>query len=65
MNFLKFLLLTFLFFRSSSSCDEAESKAALRFEHDDQASAMVKFLAAKQCNSNECYGNFTPTRLFI
>jgi hypothetical protein len=24
------LLLTFLFFRSSSSCDEAESKAALR-----------------------------------
>jgi hypothetical protein len=24
-----------------------------------------KILAAKQYNSNECCGNFTPTRLFI
>jgi hypothetical protein len=34
-------------------------------EHDDQALAMTKNLAAKQYNSNECCGNFTPTRLFI
>jgi hypothetical protein len=34
-------------------------------EHDDQASAMTKNLAAKQYNSNECCGNFTPTHLFI
>jgi hypothetical protein len=34
-------------------------------ECDEQALAMVKFLAAKQCNSNECCGNFTPTCLFI
>jgi hypothetical protein len=25
----------------------------------------LKFLAAQQCNGNECSGNFTPTRLFI
>jgi hypothetical protein len=25
----------------------------------------LNFLAAQQCNSNECCGNFTPTRLFI
>jgi hypothetical protein len=25
----------------------------------------LEILAAKQCNSNECCGNFTPTRLFI
>jgi hypothetical protein len=37
----------------------------LRLKCKGQASAMVKFLAAKQCNSNECCGNFTPTRLFI
>jgi hypothetical protein len=25
----------------------------------------LKILAPKQCNSNECCDNFTPTRLFI
>jgi hypothetical protein len=25
----------------------------------------LNFSAAQQCNGNECYGNFTPTRLFI
>jgi hypothetical protein len=25
----------------------------------------LNFLAAQQCNSNECCGNFTPTHLFI
>jgi hypothetical protein len=25
----------------------------------------LNFLAAQQCNGNECCGNFTPTRLFI
>jgi hypothetical protein len=25
----------------------------------------LNFSAAQQCNDNECYGNFTPTRLFI
>jgi hypothetical protein len=35
------------------------------YERNDQASAMTKNLAAKQYNSNECCGNFTPTRLFI
>jgi hypothetical protein len=25
----------------------------------------LKFLAAQQCNGNECCGNFTPNRLFI
>jgi hypothetical protein len=32
---------------------------------NEQALALVNILAAKQCNSNECCGNFTPTRLFI
>jgi hypothetical protein len=25
----------------------------------------LNFSAAQQCNGNESYGNFTPTRLFI
>jgi hypothetical protein len=25
----------------------------------------LNFLAAQQCDGNECCGNFTPTRLFI
>jgi hypothetical protein len=25
----------------------------------------LNFSAAQQCNGNECYGNFTPTCLFI
>jgi hypothetical protein len=25
----------------------------------------LNFSAAQQCNGNKCYGNFTPTRLFI
>jgi hypothetical protein len=25
----------------------------------------LKFSIAQQCNGNECYGNFTPTGLFI
>jgi hypothetical protein len=25
----------------------------------------LNFLAAQQCNGNECRGNFTPIRLFI
>jgi hypothetical protein len=25
----------------------------------------LNFLAAQQCNSSKCCGNFTPTRLFI
>jgi hypothetical protein len=26
---------------------------------------LSNFLAAQQCNSSKCCGNFTPTRLFI
>jgi hypothetical protein len=54
LSFLKLLLLCRSRFTSEVSS-----------EHDDQASAMTKNLAAKQYNSNECCGNFTPTRLFI
>jgi hypothetical protein len=43
----------FSFSQSSSSCDEAKPTTGASVECDEQASAMVKFLAAKQCNSNE------------
>jgi hypothetical protein len=59
-----FLEINNLFFRSSSS-DEANTKLELRLNAKVKLRLWLKFLAAKQCNSNECCGNFTPTRLFI
>jgi hypothetical protein len=60
VDFVNFLIFSklFLLWRSKTS-------SGASVECDEQASAMVKFLAAKQCNSNECCGNVTPTRLFI
>jgi hypothetical protein len=65
LNFLKnFLENNNLFFRSSSS-NEANTKLELRLNSKVKLRLWLKILAAKQCNSNECCGNFTPTRLFI
>jgi hypothetical protein len=55
----------FFDFAEAPSFDEAKNKSGASVECDEQASAMLKFLAAKQYNSNECCGNFTPTCLFI
>jgi hypothetical protein len=51
------MLKIFLYFAEALSFYEAWAKKI--------DSALVNILAAKQCNSNECCGNFTPTRLFI
>jgi hypothetical protein len=65
LNFLKdFLEINNLFFRSSPS-DEANAKQELRLNAKVKLRLWLKILAAKQCNSNECCGNFTPTCLFI
>jgi hypothetical protein len=67
VNFLQFfdeIVNLFLFCRSSL-LRRSKSKSGASIECNKQASAMVKFLAAKQCNSNGCCGNFTPTHLFI
>jgi hypothetical protein len=61
MTYLKFLVLAFFVFSEALTLAPKQ----ISFEHNDQASAMTKNLAAKQYNSNECCGNFTPTRLFI
>jgi hypothetical protein len=53
------------------SFDEAFSYAKLNQDDALLENAMkklrqwLKFSAAQQCNGNECYVNFTPTRLFI
>jgi hypothetical protein len=59
-----FLEINNLFFRSFSS-DEANTKLELRLNAKVKLWLWLKILAAKQCNSNEWCGNFTPTRLFI
>jgi hypothetical protein len=51
------MLKIFLYFAEALSFYEAWTKKI--------ALALVNILVAKQCNSNECYGNFTPTRMFI
>jgi hypothetical protein len=56
----------FLYFAESSFFLRSLSKVnSFGWGCSKQASALVNILAAKQCNSNECCGNFTPTRLFI
>jgi hypothetical protein len=45
--------------------DEANTKLELRLNAEIKLRLWLKLLAAKQCNSNECCGNFTPTRPFI
>jgi hypothetical protein len=47
------------------SSDEVGFKLELRLIAGVKHRLWLKILAAKQCNSNECCGNFTPTRLFI
>jgi hypothetical protein len=47
------------------SSDEVGSKLELRLIARVKLRLWLKILAAKQCNINECCGNFTPTRLFI
>jgi hypothetical protein len=47
------------------SSDEVGFKLELRLIPGVKLRLWLKILAAKQCNSNECCGNFTPTRLFI
>jgi hypothetical protein len=41
------------------------TKLELRLNERVKLRLWLKILAAKQCNSNECCGNFTPTCLFI
>jgi hypothetical protein len=60
VDFVNFLIFPKLFVLGRSKTDSGAS-----VECDEQASGMVKFLATKQCNSNECCGNFTPVHLFI
>jgi hypothetical protein len=63
------LILNFLgtkkLFSEAFSSDEVGFKLELRLIARVKLRLWLKFLAAKQCNSNECCGNFTPTRLFI
>jgi hypothetical protein len=66
MNFSQFLkLLTFLILPKLFLLRRSKVNSGASVECGEQASAMVKFLVAKQGNSNECCGNFTPTHLFI
>jgi hypothetical protein len=61
MTYLKFFELVFFVFSEALTLAPKQ----ILYERNDQASVMTKNLAAKQYNSNECCGNFTPTRLFI
>jgi hypothetical protein len=53
------------FLSRSFSSDEIGSKLELRLIARVKLRLWLKILAAKQCNSNECYGNFTPTRCAV
>jgi hypothetical protein len=55
-----FTVLTKLFLLPKLNQDDALLENAVK-----KLRLWLNFSIAQQCNGNECYGNFTPTRLFI
>jgi hypothetical protein len=66
MNFLWFYeAIDFYSFDEALSIAEKNQDDALLENAVKKLRLWLNFSTAQLCNGNECYGNFTPTRLFI
>jgi hypothetical protein len=60
MKLMSFAVLTKLSFLTKLTQNDGPLEIAVK-----KFRLWLNFLTAQQCNGNECYGNSTPTRLFI
>jgi hypothetical protein len=64
LQFLR-MLMVFMIVTKLSLMTKLDKNVALLKNAIRKLRLWLNFSAAQQYNGNECYGNFTPTRLFI